>query len=152
MTVCSFFRSWARLGGSSVLKEVSSEIIVFGGRGVQEPRRKVVPKGVQKQTPKKTQKLQFWGVCFGSLGNLLDDSWAYLGALCCCLAASWPQGPKKRGREPPKGSQETPEDAKTAPGEPKRGPGEPKRGPREPKTGPREPQERPRLADFGTCF
>ena len=74
------------------------------------------PKGVQKRTPQKTRTSHFLGVRFGSFFGSLDASWAYLGALCCYLVASWPQRPTKGGpREVKRGSRGTQEPPKRGP-------------------------------------
>jgi hypothetical protein len=114
VTFCSCFRSWARLGGSRIFEGRPKRNRSF--RGARRPRTapKGSPEGDLKMDQKKTRKNQFLGVRFRSLGSLLGDSWAYLGALSCCLATSWSQGPKKGGPREPKSSPKVPRSLKRA--------------------------------------
>ena len=132
--------------------------------GARRPRN--APKGSSeggpKTDPEKYTKKTLFGGPFWNIFGYLGASWAYLGALCCYLVASWPQRPTKGGpseakrgsrgaQGSPREAQERPRGSQKCSGEPKRGPREPQtvsrefpRVQREPKTGQESPKERPR--------
>ena len=129
-----FFAFGRHLGEAAFLKEVPSEILVFGGGGHPRNAPKVCPEGGPKMDLEKDTKITF--LCFFLASFLV--SWASLVALCCSLVASWPPGSKEGAQEQRQGGQEPP---KSRPGEAKRGPREPKGSQKcsgEPGRGPRE--------------
>ena len=122
----------------------------FGG--ARRPRNPL--KGSSSGGPKtdlaNDMKSQFLRVYFGSLGGLLGDFWTYLGTLCCCLVASWPQGFQKGG---PGRAKSCPDESKRVPGEAEREPRVPqenqKRAPESPKIASREPPRAPKESKTG---
>ena len=141
--------------GAAFLKDFPSKIVVFGGQGVQETLLKAAPKGIQKRTPKKHEKVTFWGSVLASFWVSWAPLGPSLGHLVAVLPLLGPRGPKREAQESPRAAQELPkrgqerpkrgqERAKSAQGDPKRGPREPKRAPREPKAGQESPKKSPR--------
>ena len=142
---------------AAFLKDLPCEMLVFGGRGVQEPLKKCVPKGVQKWTPKKTRTSHFWGPLFGTFFSLLGLPWGTLLLSCGLLAPGAQKGrPKSSLREAkscPRAAQERPREAQGRPRGsqkcPRRARERPKRAPERPREAqdrPKRDQERPRQA------
>ena len=135
------FRSWKRPGGSSVFVGPSKRNPSFWrDQASKKPSEGESRKRSKNKPRKRYEQATFWeSLLWLPLGGA-RGFWRSLGALSCCLAASWPKAHKKRGQ---KTSQETPRDSQELP---KRDQELPKRGQRAAKRGPRQAKRAPKAA------
>ena len=157
VTFSGFFRSWGRVGGSSVFEGPPKQNRSFWG--ARRPRKppKGSPKGGPKTDPEKYTKKSVFGGPFwhprGPLGRLLGLSWGTLLLPCRFLALGAQKGrPRSSPRvpkRPPRAAQERPREAQERPRGHQESQREAQDSPREPQDRPKRAQERPKRAQEG---
>ena len=123
-----FFGLAGDLGASSVFDRRPKRNPSF----LHTRRLRNPPKGSSEESlktdPEKDINKLVLGVSFGSLFCLLGNFWHCLGALCCCLSASWSQrlqkGTKREVQERPRAAKELPKEFQERPRGSQESPGE----------------------------
>ena len=157
VTFSGFFRSWGRVGGSSVFEGPPKQNRSFWG--ARRPRKppKGSPKGGPKTDPEKYTKKSVFGGPFwhprGPLGRLLGLSWGTLLLPCRFLALGAQKGrPRSSPRvpkSPPRAAQERPRGAHERPRGHQESQREAQDSPREHQDRPKRAQESPKRAQEG---
>ena len=103
-----FFAFGRHLGEAAFLKEVPSEILVFGGGGHPRNAPKVCPEGGPKMDLEKDTKITFLGFFFGIFFGLLGLPCGTLLLSCGLLAPGVQRGSPRAASGRPRAPQEPP--------------------------------------------